>query len=62
MHYYSIRFRVQKENGIHFWFISGNLWKSKENAVEYAKGFASKCAEDDETIDYELEKLVVVEP
>lgn len=62
MHYYSIRFKVEKKNGRRFWFISGNLWKSKENALEHAKQFASKCAEEDETIDYELEKLVVVEP
>lgn len=61
MHYYSIRFRVQKENGSHFWFVSGHLWKSKKNALEYAKGYASKCAEEDEIIYYELEKLVVAD-
>lgn len=61
MHYYSIRFKIEKKDGSHFRFISGYLFKSKEKALEHAKEFASKCAEEDETIDYELEKLVVAD-
>lgn len=61
MHFYSISFKVEKKDGSRFRFISGHLWKSKENALEYANGYASKCAEEDETIDYELEKLVVAD-
>lgn len=61
MHYFSISFKVEKKDGSHFRFVSGHLWKSKENALEYAKGYASKCAEEDETIYYELEKLVVAD-
>lgn len=61
MMYYSIRFKVEKKNGSHYWFISGNLWKSKEKAIEHAIQFATKCAEEDETIDYELETFMVVD-
>lgn len=61
MMYYSIRFKVKKKIGGHYWFISGNLWKSKENAIEHAIKFATKCAEADEIIDYELEKFMVVD-
>lgn len=62
MRYYSIRFKVEKKDGGHYWFISGNLWKSKEDALEHARQFALKCAEEDEVITYELETFQVVEP
>lgn len=62
MGYYVIRFKVEREKGFSYRFISGYLFKSKEKALEHAKEFASKCAEEDETIYYELEQLIVAEP
>ena len=61
MKIYAVRFRVEKKNGDCFSFIPGNLFRSKENALKHAKEFVSRCAEEDETIDYELKPFVLVD-